>query len=203
MGNFWARRGVAYVNEMNQSLGALLGIATGHLSDSHLSDSEIAFLHNWLEQHTAIATTWPGDVICSKVRAILADGHVSEEERAHLTDTLQKLVGGHLEELAASTHVTQLAFDDVTSIIIPGKTYCLTGDFAFAPRSLCEKEITSRGGTVKSGVSKKVDYLVVGGLGSAEWKHGSFGTKLEKAMAYKREGVPILVVHEELWTRAL
>ena len=45
MSNFWARRGAVYVNEMNQSLGALLGIATGHLSDAHLSDAEIAFLH--------------------------------------------------------------------------------------------------------------------------------------------------------------
>lgn len=203
MSNFFARRGAAYINEMNQSLGALLGIATGHLSDAHLSDSEIAFLHNWLEQHSALAASWPGDIIHSKVRAILADGHVSEEERAHLTDTLQKLVGGQLEQLAASTHVTQLAFDEVAKIEIPGRTFCLTGDFAFAPRSKCEEAISERGGSVKSGVSKKINYLVVGGLGSAEWKHGSFGTKLEKAMTYKREGVPILIVHEEIWTQAL
>jgi hypothetical protein len=36
-----------------------------------------------------------------------------------------------------------------------------------------------------------------------EWKHGSFGTKIEKAMEYKRGGCSILVVAEACWTRSL
>lgn len=43
-------------------------------------------------------------------------------------------------------------------------------------------------------MTKKLDYLVVGGLGSLEWKHGSFGTKIEKAMQHKRAGVPLFIV---------
>jgi hypothetical protein len=30
---------------------------------------------------------------------------------------------------------------------------------------------------------------VIGDLASREWKHGSFGTKIEKAQKYKRDGL--------------
>jgi len=72
-----------------------------------------------------------------------------------------------------------------------------------APRALCESRIIALGGEVKSNVSKKVNYLLVGGLGSPEWKHGSFGTKVEKAMDLKREGAAICLVCEEYWVSSL
>lgn len=203
MDNFFARRGAAYINEMNQCLGALLGIASGLLADRELKDSEIRFLKAWLDNHSAIATTWPGDVVHSRVSAVLADGRVTTDERNHLVETLQRLVGGTLEELAASTHVTQLLPYETPPLQYPSATFCLTGDFVFAPRGACEKEILARGGLVKSSVSRKLRYLVVGGLGSPEWKHGSFGTKIEKAMELKKEGAPIFLVHEDHWAGSL
>lgn len=203
MTNFFTRQAAAYRNDMNRSLGALLGITQGLLSDRHLSDQEIKFLNDWLNANEVIATAWPGDVVHSRVKMALADGVISEAERAHLVDTLQKLIGGTLDELAASTHVTQLAFDDVPCIDFPGALFCLTGDFVFAPRNVCEAAIAKRGGAVSKSVTKKLRYLVVGGLGSTEWKHGSFGTKLEKAIRYKRDGVGILIVHEDRWASSL
>jgi NAD-dependent DNA ligase len=137
------------------------------------------------------------------VKSALADGVISEAERTHLADTLQKLLGGTLDELAESTHVSSLAFDEVPQIEIAGSLFCLTGDFVFGPRSTCEGSIEERGGAVSRSVTKKLRYLVVGGLGSAEWKHGSFGTKLKKAMNYKRDGVGILIVHEDQWASSL
>ena len=146
---------------------------------------------------------WPGDVLHQRVRAALADGLITEGERAHLVDTLHQLIGGSLEDLAASTHVTRLAFDDVPHVEIPGSRFCLTGEFVFAPRAKCAEEIERHGGLVSSSVTKKVRYLVVGGLGSAEWKHGSFGTKIEQAVRYRREGVPVLIIHEDRWASSL
>ena len=202
MSNFFARRGAAYRNELNRSFGALVGIATGMLGDRHLSDAEIDFLSKWLQANEAIAAVWPGDVIYERVRGALADGRISEPERKHLVDTLQSLIGGTLDDLAESTHATSLALDDVSVVMFAERVFCLTGDFAFAPRDICAVEIEKRGGTVKPGISKKVHYLVVGGLGSPEWKHGSFGTKIEKAMELKRNGAPILLVHEDVWARS-
>src|SRR5690606_3953100 len=101
MSNIWSRQGAEYINQMNRGLGALLGIATGMLSDKQLADAEVHFLKDWLENNSAISTAWPGDVVYDRVKAVLADGIVTEEERSHLVRSLQQLVGGTIEELAA------------------------------------------------------------------------------------------------------
>lgn len=205
--NFFQRQHLAYRNELKQGCGVLLGIAEGIMADRVLSDSEVRFLATWLDQHDVIATTSPGDVLHQRVREILADGRVTEEERAHLVRTLQQITGSAAEDTPQTTvdggPVNQLAFDESVSLAFGGSQFCLTGDFVFGPRPRCESEIAARGGILTRGVTKKLSYLVVGTLGSEEWKHGSFGTKIEKAIAYKRSGVPLSIVREDHWTRAL
>lgn len=201
--NPYQRRSIAFTNEMRRSCGALLGIVQGLLADQHVNDHEIRFLEDWLAQNEAIASTWPGDVLQAQVQHVLQDGQVSDQERAHLVSVLQDLVGGRLEEVAESTHVSQLALDQVQLIDFTDRRFCLTGDFVFGPRPSCEQAILRRGGQVQDGITKKLHYLVVGGLGSAEWKHGSFGTKIEKAIGYRRDGVPLLIVHEDVWAASL
>lgn len=202
MSNFFTRQSAAFRNELNRSLGALVGIAQGVVADGNLTDGEIQFLHEWLRQNEAIAATWPGDVIAQRVQQVMAYGKISEDERTHLINTLKSLIGGTLEELAATTHVTQLALDSVDRVHFAGARFCLTGEFVFAPRPHCEEQIVKRGGEISS-VTKKLTYLIVGGLGSPEWKHGSFGTKIEKAMQYKRQGLGIMIVHEDIWAQSL
>ena len=203
MSDFFARRGATYINEMNRSLGALLGIATGVLADKTLVDGEIRFLKDWLHNNSAFATAWPGDVIYQKVEDVLADGIITESERAHLVQALQQLIGGTLSDLAESKHVTQMIPFETPTMIFSGAFFCLTGDFVFAPRRVCEETISSRGGSINSLVSKKLNYLIVGGLGSEEWKHGSFGTKIEQAINFKRAGASIALVHEDHWANSL
>lgn len=202
MTNFFSRQGAAYANDMKRSLSALVGIAQGLLCDGQLNDDEIHFLDAWLTENNAIANAWPGDVVHARARSALADGVVTEGERKHLVDTLTQLIGGSHDELAASTHVSGLALDTVERVDFVNASFCLTGDFIYAPREKCVMAIEQRGGIV-GGVTKKLRYLVVGGLGSPEWKHGSFGTKIEKAMQYKRDGFPILIVHEDIWVSSL
>lgn len=203
MTNFFARKAVAHKNDLNRSLGALLGIAQGVLCDGLLNDQEIYFLNEWLTQNEALSFSWPGDIIHTRIRTVLEDKIISESERTYLTETLQKLVGGTLDELAEPEHVTELAFDENPEVIFFDKIFCLTGEFLFAPRSVCEDSIKHRGGAVSSSITKKVNYVVVGSLGSSEWKHGSFGSKIERAVALRDDGFPILIVHEDCWASAL
>jgi NAD-dependent DNA ligase len=203
MSNFFARQSITFRNELKRSLGALVGIAQGLVCDRHLNDSEIHFLKQWLDANDVAALTWPGDVIQARIQAILADGVITDDERSHLLETLEKLIGGGPEDLGAERHVSDLMFDPVTTVEFAGRVFCLTGDFVYAPRASCESATEELGGSVVSGVSKKLNYLVVGGFGSPEWKHGSFGTKIEKAIALKRDGVPISIVHENHWVSAL
>ena len=201
--DFFARQGAAFKNDLNRSLGALLGIAQGMVCDSHLSDREIQFLDEWLTKNESIAMSWPGDVVYARVRAVLADGVVTEEERQHLSETLQQLVGGTLEHLAEPSHVSELVPVDSSDVAFLGSSFCLTGEFIFAPRKKCEEAIELRGGVVSKSVTKKLSYVVIGSLGSQEWKHGSFGTKVEQAVALKRGGAPLRIIHEDHWTNAL
>lgn len=203
MSNFFTRQSAAFRNDLTRSTGALIGIAQGLLCDGQLNDSEIRFLNEWLDQNESIASSWPGDVIHARIKESLSDGVINEVEREHLVDTLRQLVGGRLDELAETNHVSELALDRAAQVQIQNSTFCLTGDFVFAPRSHCEAAIVARGGEVSKSITKKVTYVVVGGLGSSEWKHGSFGTKIEKAIEYKRQGLPLLIVHEDQWAAAL
>ena len=69
-------------------------------------------------------------------------------------------------------------------------------------KSVAER-IEALGGRVASGVSKKVDYAVVGGARSRLWKYGAYGSKIEKAEALQSEGVPIKIVSEGDLVKAL
>jgi NAD-dependent DNA ligase len=203
MSNEFARQGTMHHNEFNQSLASLAGIVTGILADSHLNDAEIRFLNEWIATHDEIAHDWPGDVIHARVRAILADGIITEQERTHLAQTLQAFLGESPDSVAEAGHVTELVFDEEARIEFPGQSFCLTGNFVYAPRDVCETTIIQRGGITKSAVSRKVRYVVVGSLGSQERKHGCYGTKLDKAMELKRDGAPIVIVKEDTWAAAL
>lgn len=192
-----------YYNDLKRSAGALIGIAQGIICDRRISDDEIQFLDEWLRSNDEIIQEWPGDMLHRQVKNVLADGIVTDDERKHLIDFLQGLIGGTIETLASPTHVTELIFDEVPEVKYPAARFCLTGEFVFGSRASCHQEITGRGGLIGNSINKKLAYLIVGGLGSPEWKHGSFGTKVEKAMQYKRDGCPILIVHEKCWTSSL
>jgi NAD-dependent DNA ligase len=161
----YTRQIAAYINEQKRCLGALLGITQGLLCDRVLSDQEIHFLDDWLKQNDEICVEWPGDILHQRVKEVLADGIITEGERAYLVEELKKLIGGNDETLAAARHVTELAFDDVAAVKFPGMSFCLTGDFVYGPRDLCTTEIQKLGGMVLGNVTKRLHYLVIGTLG--------------------------------------
>lgn len=200
--NIYQRQAAAFRNEMRSSCAALVGMVQGVLADGQLNDTEIRFLGQWLTEAQNVSMTWPGTVISAQIQSVLADGIITSEERAHLVETLGQLLGGRLDEVAESSFVTELAIDRLQELDIAGKQFCFTGDFVFGPRKVCEQAVVLRGGAI-GGVTKKLHYLVVGGLGSPEWKHGSFGTKIEKAVILRSEGAGLFIVHEDTWAASL
>jgi hypothetical protein len=81
-------------SRLKQSLGELPGIAKGLPADEELSDAEIEFLHDWLEEHFSITFAFPANVIHARIKEVPEDGVITEEERSHLVDTL-KIPGLH------------------------------------------------------------------------------------------------------------
>jgi len=93
---------------LKQSLGELLGLARGLLADQELSDDEINFLNEWLEERYQMTASFPGNVIHKRIKEVLEDGVITEEERSHLVETLTLLVEDRLEDLAEQVDLTEL-----------------------------------------------------------------------------------------------
>lgn len=74
-----------------------------------------------------------------------------------------------------------------------GKSFCFTGVFKFGTRSECHHAV----------ITKKLDYLIIGSVGSEFWRHSSFGTNIMKAAQYKDDGSPIAIVAEAHWVGEL
>lgn len=189
---------------LKKSLESLLGLCQGMLADNRLNAEEILFLDAWLKDNEEIARAWPGDVIAQRVRTILADGAVTEEEAEDLKDTLARMLGGTLQESGSACGMaTRLPVDDVDRIVFDDRVFCLTGKFIYGPRRKCEEAILDHGGKISCGVVKNMDYLIVGTLASRDWAYTSHGRKIEKAVSYRDDGAKILIVAEERWTKFL
>jgi len=188
---------------LKQSLGELLGLARGLLADQELSDSEIEFLHQWLEDRYSMTSSFPGNVIYNRIKEVLADGVVTEDEREHLVETLNMLVEGRLEELTDQVDLTELWFDEVGLIEFHDARFCLTGNFVYGPREICKMAIEERGGIVSPTVSNEQQFLVVGGMGVDEWRSGGLGTEIEAALRLKGQGIPLKIIPEDAWVSQL
>jgi len=186
-----------------QSLGELLGIARGLLADQELSNDEIRYLNEWLEERYWIASEFPGNVIHGRIREVLEDGVITEEERSHLVDTLNMLIEDRLEDLAEQVDLTELWFDEVGLIRFDKARFCLTGNFVYGPKSVCQTAIEQRGGKVMPSVSNDAQFLVVGALGVDEWRDGGLGAEIEAAMRLRAQGEPVKIIPEDCWVAHL
>jgi NAD-dependent DNA ligase len=186
-----------------QMLVELLGIARGLLADRELSDEEIHFLRDWLDQRYPMISSFPGNVIHKRIEDVLEDGVVTEEERSYLVDTLNMLLEDRLDDLAEQVDLTELWFDEAGIINFRNTKFCLTGNFVYGPKEVCKTAIEQRGGIVSPTVNPESQYLVVGGLGVDEWRTGGLGEAIEKAMRFRAQGRPVKIIPEDSWATQL
>lgn len=179
----------------------LLGLAHGLIADGKLVDEEIQCLVEWMNKHQQPVRTWPASVVRDRLSRALADGVIDDEERADLFSLLRSMVGPDFPGAIASTELP-LA-DEAAPIHHSGFSFCVTGKFAYGPRRIVEKEIEARGGFLHGNVTLGTDYLLIGGVGSRDWKHTAYGNKIEKAVQYREKGSQILIVGEDRWVAAL
>jgi hypothetical protein len=184
---------------LKQSLGELLGLARGLMADQELTDSEIRFLDDWLEDRYSMTSSFPGNVIHERIKDVLEDGVVTEEERSHLVETLNMLIEDRLEDLAEQVDLTELWFDDVGLIDFNKARFCLTGNFVYGPEDVCRTAIEQRGGIVTPSVGDESQFLVVGGLGVDEWRSGGLGAEIEVAMRLRAKGKSVKIIPEDSW----
>lgn len=193
-------------HKLRKSCESLLGICTGIMADEKLNEQEVRFLDLWLKDNVDIANVWPGDVIARRVRDVLADNVVTEDELKHLQETLKELIGGTLQDTGAVNGLsTRLPINDekASPLIFKESSFCFTGNFIFGTRAACERAITERGALAVNNVIKDLGYLVIGTMVSSEWANTSHGRKIEKAVEYQNKGCPILIISEAHWVKYL
>lgn len=193
----------AFQSHKSNSLQLLIGICAGISADGQLNDVEISYLKTWLLDNRHITAEWPANVLTSSLCRMMADGVVTDDERANLLKTIQEVSGTQFVETGASAPLSpafpSFCYEEPLCL---DSSFCLTGEFFFGSRKTCHNEIIRCGGTVSTSVSH-ADYLIVGLRPNPLWKHGSFGLKIEQAIRlYKKDGTPELVP-EKYWVECI
>jgi len=174
----------------------LVGFLTGVASDGVLNDQEVDALSSWLDQNETVKNTWPASVIVNRLNNVLEDGIITEEERQDLLQTVNQVTGNAAEDDISYETSTEVWEDEIDSLEIAGKTFCLTGEFVSGDRETVDTLLRLRGAETSPNVNKNVDYLVIGTLASRDWLYTSHGRKIEKALLLKRENVNVTVITE-------
>lgn len=186
----------------DRHIDTLIGLSKGLLADGRIDPSEAQALHQWLTQARASSRHPVILNLLSRVDEMLADGMLDQDESSELLATLRQVAGEPSEfgEVAKSASLPlcrpkpELAFS--------GRTFLFTGTCAFGTRAQCQDATERLGGINAKSVTKTLNYLVLGSYVTDSWAHETFGRKIEKAMEYRSNGMPLAIVSEEHWASA-
>lgn len=124
----------------------------------------------------------------------IANFEVYEKLKKHFTGNIILTVSG--ESRRERTSIENMTVNPCYSNL-NGKNIVLTGEFACGQRKDVKSYFEKLGVSVKSGVSSKTDYLIIGAFGSPDWKFGDYGDKVAKAQELQLKGKPIEIIQEE------
>ena len=154
------------------------------IADGIVEIDEVNNLASWISSHPTLSGYYPFDKISALCNDIFEDGIVSDEEREQMLVLLNQFVN----PMECNCCSCKIEF--------PDKFFVLSGDFTFGSKKEVEAKIVEKGGICKNGVTKKTDYLIVGGAGSDNWKFGNYGSKVSKALEMQETGHHIQILKE-------
>jgi NAD-dependent DNA ligase len=93
-----------------------------------------------------------------------------------------------------------MIIDRSAAIIIPDRTFCLTGTMKNGKRKSVLSQLTAKGGKYNDNVTHSTDYLVIGALSNPCWAYSTYGRKIEKIM---NGSMKAAIVHEDDFMQAL
>ncbi|MBE6984871.1 MAG: NAD-dependent DNA ligase [Ruminococcaceae bacterium] len=197
-----------YFNLVTSKIQKLEGMLQGMLSDGAISDSELKQLNDWLNENDDLSGTYPFDEIYSLLLCAKEDGVISDDERnmlkaffANFVDTRESY---NIHEDEVKKLQEEYCVNGICAICpeitFENKNFCFTGESKRAERYEIAALVEKKGAHFFNGVSRKIDYLVVGGNGNPCWAFSCYGRKVEQAMQLRKQGYKIIIVHEnDFW----
>lgn len=164
----------------------LNGILEGIILDGEITAEESQSLRLWLYDNIYLSGHYPFDKVIDILEKVLDDSMITDKESALLTETIEGLLNP-VEKLK----------QEVNSV--KDKHVCLSGTFAYGSgqKSDVEAYIRAHGGSIDSSVKKSTDMLLIGACECTAYAHGTYGTKVKKAMEYNSKGCNILIIKED------
>lgn len=186
-------------NIQDRQIDTLIGLSKGISADKKVNQAEAEFLRNWLIQNRQASDNPIILNLLEKVDGMLEDGVLDAEESEELLSVLHKITGDS-SEVGELGKTTTLPVDDpMPSVAFQNTTFLFTGTCAFGTRKQCHEATEALGGECASGITKSLDFLVLGTYVTDSWAHENFGRKIEKAVHYRDSGAPLAIITEEHW----
>ncbi len=186
-------------NIQDRQVDTLIGLSKGLMADGKVDQAEAEYLLSWLIQNKDSSSNPVIENLFEKLEVMLEDGVLDSEESNELKNILKSIAGENSEIGELSKTATLPVNDPLPPINFTDSTFLFTGTCAFGTRKQCQNAIEQLGGVNAKSVTKSLNYLVLGTYVTDSWAHESFGRKIEKAIAYRDNGTPLIIVTEEHW----
>jgi NAD-dependent DNA ligase len=183
----------------DRQIDTLIGISKGLVADGKVNQTEAEFLLTWLIQSRQNTDNPVIINLLSRIKSMLSDGVLDPDESDELLTLLQKY-NGESSEIGELAKTTSLPIDHPQPLVtFEGMEFLFTGTCVYGTRKQCQAAIESLGGINAKIVTKNLDYLILGTYVTDSWAHETYGRKIEKAMNYRGEGLPLAIITEEHW----
>lgn len=192
-----------YYDYITSELQVLQGMMHGILADGHVSDDEIKMISQWVDDHEELQGTYPYDELNSLLLEILSDKKVTEHERqilhAFFNEFCNLSVSSQIKHIQDTPMIS--GYCAVTpEITFEEKLFCFTGMSVRAKRSELVDVVESLGGMFSKTPNRKLNYLIYGAAGNQCWAFSCHGRKVEQVVKMRKEGLPVVIVHEnDFW----
>lgn len=178
-----AGSGILY-SEETKELRLMKGLAEKVIEDGDVSIDEACAILELCDALPDIANDRFIKPILSTIESAIVDGQIDEEESADIVQALSRFVN------------PTSSSDGAASISFEAKNFVLSGNFEHGTKSSVAEVIQARGGLIIKSVTKKCDYVVVGGMGNENWSMGNYGSKVKAALDWQAKGSAVQIISE-------
>ena len=147
------------------------GLCAGIVYDGIVDDTELEMILDWMEAKAEFLHAWPLCDVRDLMHEILADSVIDDDERRQLFALLDS-IGDSADNCGKAA---DNIFDESPAIEFPKRSFLFTGRLAICKRKDAQAAVEARGGRAAKSVTRKLDYLVVGDLGTDAWQYSRYG----------------------------